>query len=71
MAVIYSITFLFCKNVLVSAVQESDSVIYIHKCILFQVIFHYQLLRDTEYSSICYAVGLYCLSILYMVGCIC
>ena len=35
---------------LVSGVQQSDSVIYIH--ILFHILFHYGLLRDIEYSSL-------------------
>ena len=40
--------------VLISAVQQSDSVIYI--------VFHYGLSQNIEYSSLCYAVGLCCLS---------
>ena len=40
---------------LVSSVQQSDSVLYI---ILFQILFHDRLLHDTKYSSLCYAVGL-------------
>ena len=39
--------------------------------ILFQILFHYSLLQDIEYSSLCYTVGPYCLSILYIVVCIC
>ena len=38
--------------VLVSSVQQSDSVIHIY--ILFQILFHYRLLQDIEYSSLCY-----------------
>ena len=45
--------------------------IYVYKCvylyILFQSLFHYRLLQDTEYSSLCYTVGPCCLSILYIV----
>ena len=54
--------------VLVSGVQQSDSVIYIY--ILFQVLFHYGLLQEIEQSSLCYTVGP-CLSTLYTVVCIC
>ena len=64
---------------LVSGVQESDSAIYIYMHIiyiiyifvLFQILFHYRLLQDIEYSCLCYIVGPCCLSILYMVVCIC
>ena len=38
--------------VLVSGVQQSDSVIH-----LFQILFAYRLLQNTEYSSLCYIVG--------------
>ena len=62
--------------VLVSGVQQSDSVMYI-KCMYiyvyigFQILFHYKLLQDTEYGSLCYTVGLCWLSILYIAVCIC
>ena len=40
------------KNVvLVSGVQQSDSVTYIHVCILFQTLFPFRLLQNTEQSS--------------------
>ena len=39
----------------VSGVQQRDSVIHIY--ILFQSLFHYRLLQDIEYSSLCYTVG--------------
>ena len=42
--------------------------VYIY--ILFQILFHYSLLQDIEYSSLCYAVEPSCLSILYLVVCI-
>ena len=48
---------------LVSGEQQSDSVMYIYSDILF----HYGLLQDIEYSSLCYTVGPCCLSILYTV----
>ena len=47
---------------LVSGVQQTDSVLYIY--IFFQILFHYRLLQDIEYSSLCYTVGLCWLSIL-------
>ena len=40
---------------LISAVQQSDSVIHIY--ILFHILFHYGLSQDIEYSSLCYTVG--------------
>ena len=55
--------------VLISAVQESDSVIHIHT--FFVILFHYHLSQDTEYNSPCYTVGPCCLSILYLIVCIC
>ena len=45
--------------------------IVIHIYILFQILFHYRLLQNTEYSSLCYTVGPCCLPILYIVVCIC
>ena len=46
--------------VLASGVQQADSCIYI-----------YSLLQDIEYNSRCFIVGPGCLSILYVVVCIC
>ena len=64
---------LFRSVVLVSGVQQGDSVIhvYIYIYILFNILFHYDLLQDIEYSSLCYTVGPCCLPILYIVACIC
>ena len=46
---------------------ETFSVIYICIYILFlSILFHYGLSEDIEYSSLCYIVEPYCLSILYM-----
>ena len=39
-------------------------------CVCVCILFHCALLQDIEYSSLCYAVGLCCLSILYIVVCI-
>ena len=36
--------------VFVSVVQQSDSVIHIHVCILFQILFPFRLLQNTEQS---------------------
>ena len=43
--------------VLVSGVQQSDSVVSIYLYILYQVLFHYRLLQDSDYYSLCYTVG--------------
>ena len=43
--------------VLVSGVQQSDSVIHIEVSILFQIPFPFRLLQNTEQSSLCYTVG--------------
>ena len=41
--------------------------VYIYIYILFQIQFHYRLLQDTEYSSLCYAVTAHLsINILYM-----
>ena len=39
---------------LISAVQQSDSVIHKYIYILFKMIFHYDLSRDIDYSSLSY-----------------
>ena len=54
---------------LVSGVQKSDSVIHIHVSILFQIIFLFRLLQNTEQSSLCYTVGPCRLSILKIAVC--
>ena len=53
---------------LVSGMQQNDSDIYIF---FFHILFHYGLLQAIEYSSLCYTVGPCCLSVLYIVVCIC
>ena len=45
-----------------SGVQQSDSVIYVY----FWILLFYRLLQDIEYSSLCYTVGLFWLSVLYI-----
>ena len=54
--------------VLVSGVQQSDSVIHIHVSILFQILFPFRLLQSVEQSSLCYTVGPCWLSILNIAG---
>ena len=49
---------------LVSGVQQSDSVIYIHISILYQILFPFRLSQSIEQSSLCYTVGPCWLSIL-------
>ena len=44
--------------VLVSGVQQSDSVLHIHVSILFQILFPYRPLQSIEHTSLCYTVGL-------------
>ena len=39
---------------LVSGVQQSDSVIHIHVSILFQILYPFRLLQNIERSSLCY-----------------
>ena len=41
------------SNVLVSGVQQSDLVMHIHVLILFQTLFLFRLLQNTEQSSLC------------------
>ena len=44
---------------------------YTYTYILFHILFHDGLSQDIEYSSLCYKVGPCCLSILYVIVCIC
>ena len=39
---------------------------YAHIYVLFQILFHYTLLQDVEYSSLCYTVSPCSLSVLYI-----
>ena len=57
--------------VLVSGVQQSDSVIHIHVSLLFQILFPIRLLQNIEQSSLCYTVGPCWLSILNIAVCTC
>ena len=60
----YSCVIYYWSNMLISAVQQCDSVIRVY------ILFHYGLSQDIEYSSLCYVVGPSCLSILYILLCI-
>ena len=53
--------------VLVSGVQQSDSVIPMEVSFLFQILFPFRLLKNIEPSFLCYSVGPCWLSILYIV----
>ena len=50
--------------VLVSGVQRSDSVTHVHVSLLFQILFLFRLLHNTEQSSLCYIASPCWLSIL-------
>ena len=63
--VLYFLCFFNCievqliyRVVLISAVQQSDSVIHIYIDIVFHILFHYGLPQDVECSSLCYIVVL-------------
>ena len=45
--------------VLVSGVQQGDSVIHTHASFLFQILFPIRLLQNTEQSSLCYTESSY------------
>ena len=62
MGVLFIEVWLIYSVLLVSGIQHSNSVI--HLCILFQILFPYRLLQNTEYSSLCYTVGPFWLYIL-------
>ena len=57
------------NKVLVSGVQQSDSIIRIHVSILFQVFFPLRLLQHIEHISLYYTVGPFCLFSYYL--CVC
>ena len=56
--------------VLVSGIQQSDSVIQICIYMLLHILFIMVPLQDIEYSSLCYTIESCCLSILYIIFCI-
>ena len=56
---------------LVSGVQQSDSVMYTHAPIIFEILFPFRLLQNIEPSSLCYAVGSCWFSLLKIAVCTC
>ena len=58
------------NDVLVSGVQQSDSVMHILVSILFQILFPFGLLHNIEQGTLCYTVGPCWLSILNIAECI-
>ena len=52
---------LIYDGVLVSGIQQSDSIYICVYIFFFQILFYYRLVQDTEHSSLCYAVGPSCL----------
>ena len=64
---------LFYRVVLISGVQQSESVIHIHIdiWIIFQRLFPCRLLHSTEQISLCCTVDPCYVSILYIIMCIC
>ena len=56
---------------LVSDVQQSNSVIHMCVCVYIYILFHYGLLQDVEYNSACYIVGPGGLFVLHIAVCIC
>ena len=65
----YFILELINSAVLVSGVQQGDSVIHIHIFTLFRILFPFSLLQNIEQNSLCYTVGLCWLTILHIVAC--
>ena len=57
--------------VIVSGVQQSDSVIHIRISILLKILFPFKLLYNIEQTSLCYTVGPCWLSILNIAVCTC
>ena len=57
--------------VIVSGVQQSDSVIHTHVSILFPILFPFRSLHNIEQSSLCYIAGSCWLSILNIAVCTC
>ena len=58
-------------TVIISAVQQSDSVIHIHTLILFHVLFLYRLSQTIGQSTLGYTAGPHWSDIPYTTVCIC
>ena len=61
---------MFNNGVFVSAVQQRESVIYIHASTLSKILFPYRSLQNIELSSLYDTLGPCWLSMLYIVVCI-
>lgn len=64
----------YTKNIPTSVMYSFGSGFHFthtHTLCLSLILFHYSLIKDIEYSSLCYIVNPSCLSSLYMVVCIC
>ena len=59
------------NSVIISALQQNDSVIHIHLSTLFQFLFPYRLSQNIGESSLCYVAGVLLPSVIYTVVCIC
>jgi len=60
-----------CFAMLVSTVQQSESILPIHISPLFWISFPFRLPQSRQYSSLCYTVGSHYLPVLYVVVYIC
>ena len=67
---LFYIGLLLIYNVLVSAIQQTESIMHI-RASFFQILFPFRLLENIEQDSLCYTVGPCWLSILNIVVCIC
>ena len=54
------------SDMLITAVQQSESVLPIQVSILLQTLFSFKLLQNVEFSSLCYAIGPCLLSTLWV-----
>ena len=66
----YTSWYLINNVVIVSDVQQTDSIIHWHVSILFQNVFTFRLLHNIEQSFLCYTVGHCWFSILNFVVCV-
>ena len=62
---------LISNVVWISTTKQSDSVVPVYSFFVCLFVFYYGWSQDTEYSFLHYTVGCCCLSILYIVLCIC
>ena len=62
---------IICNIHIYMHINICEYILHIYVYILFQIHFPSRLLQDIEYSSLCYTVGPYFLSILCIPVCIC